>query len=199
VLWLRSRKETDAQRLARKSPQKWHHLACQDPNDAPKRKRNVLEMISYSVCGVFLALSLYNRPYRKTAFGVVFIVYAINTFASQYLYLDSYIFFITAIFCDVLIGLLLMIAYKESKPDYIAHSLLILVGMCAVNILGLVLYAMGVNEYFYSGAMFVCNCALILRLMIATRRDGDGYMDYSFLGCDWRTGNAEVLRSGKVV
>lgn len=159
----------------------------------------MLELISYSICGIFLGLSIYSRESRRIAFGSIFIVYVLNTSASQYFYLDSYVFFITAILCDVLIGLMLMRAYNDIKPDYIAHSLLILVGMCAVNVLGLILYASDVNEYFYSGAMFVCNCALILRLMIATRRDGDGYMDYSFLGSDWCASNAKILRSGKVV
>lgn len=174
-------------------------LECLAQKAGRKRKRNVLELISYSICAIFLGLSIYSRESRRIAFSSVFVVYSLNTAASQYFYLDSYMFFITAIICDVLIGLMLMRAYSETKPDYISHTLLILVGMCAVNVLGLMLYASDVNEYFYSGAMFVCNCALILRLMIATRRDGDGYMDYRFLGSGWGADIAKILRNGKVV
>lgn len=63
-----------------------------------------------------------------------------RTIISDLFYLDAHVFFLTAIIFDAIIGLMLMHSYQDQRPEYIKHSLLILVAMCIVNIAGIILY-----------------------------------------------------------
>lgn len=170
--------------------------ALQDQRSA-LQSVNVLDYLDILVCVVFLALSIYAKDTRRPALAVIFIAYAVNTIMAHALYLDSYTFYVSALIFDVAAGLLLMYIYSETKPLYIVHALILLVCMCLLNVIGAILYSVGDNGYFYVGAMFFANCALAIRLLISTRRDGDGAVRNSVLGVGWLTNNYKVPASSK--
>lgn len=125
--------------------------------------------------GFILMAIMFANPYgRVKACAAIFIIFGTHTLLANKYYLDSYYYYLSALIFDaVLVSLLGFIFYKN-KPRYVKDVLWILFAMCILNIIGGVLYYYGDKGYIYAGAMFMINCALIIRLLIMTERDKDG-------------------------
>lgn len=123
---------------------------------------------------VLIIVMVLNRHNRMKAVFFIFMIFGMHNELSAWLYLDEYFYYFSAIIADMLLIVLFGFMFRGFQPLYIKHVGWLLVAMCVLNIIGGVLYYAGDKGYFYAGAMFLLNCALIIRLLIMTRRDNDG-------------------------
>jgi len=123
---------------------------------------------------VLILVMLLNRHRRGKAVCLILMMFGIHAELSAWLYLDECFYYFFAIIADILLIVLLGFMFRDFQPLYIKHVGWLLVAMCVLNIIGGGLYYAGDKGYFYAGAMFLLNCALIIRLLIMTRRDNDG-------------------------
>lgn len=132
-----------------------------------------------------------NRPSRQWVGVLILSVFSIHYILSG-LMLDSESFksfmvsayselwqwpyFLTAAIADSILALLLIKLFKKSSLR--RDILWLIVGIIAVDTVGFLAYISYQSGAYYSGVMVLMNALLIIRLMILTRRDKDGFCNY---------------------